>query len=233
MHAFSLSVACAVTIVLTVNVAKADEPPDAERAAVLFEEGRRWMAAEDYADACPKLAESQALSPAADTAFDLGICYRKASQAAFKAAHDLAGPPEQAGPANYAPSLASAPVAEAQGGGQTQRIVGLTIGGVGVAGLIAGVITYAIAKSEEDGTTAGCSNSGFQFTGCTAAGISQLSSAHQLGAASAVTLVASGVALGTGAVVFFTAPRSRTSSGVVVGLGPSTEGAGLSLAGRF
>ena len=48
------------------------------------------MAAGDYAAACPKLAESQSLEPAADTALDLGICYQNASQAAFKLAHDLA-----------------------------------------------------------------------------------------------------------------------------------------------
>jgi hypothetical protein len=45
------------------------------RAAALFtEEGRQLMAAGDYAAACPKLAESQSLEPAADTALDLGIC---------------------------------------------------------------------------------------------------------------------------------------------------------------
>jgi hypothetical protein len=39
--------------------------------------------------------------------------------------------------------------------------------------------------------------------------------------------------LGTGAIVFFTAPKSKTSTGAVVGVGPASEGAGLSFAGRF
>ena len=95
MRSSLLSAAGGLTLLLTARVAGADEAPDAVRAAALFTEGRRLMALEYYADACPKLAESQALDPAPDTAFDLGICYEKASQAAFKAAHEMAQPPSK------------------------------------------------------------------------------------------------------------------------------------------
>jgi hypothetical protein len=77
-------------VLLFVHVANADDKPDA---AALFAEGRRLMAAEDYAAACPKLAESQALDPQPDTALDLALCYQGASRIAFEAARDLARPP--------------------------------------------------------------------------------------------------------------------------------------------
>ena len=96
-----------------------------------------------------------------------------------------------------------------------------------MAGLLAGVITYAVAQSGWDNAKADCVNGA-----CAPANVSQLASAHELGAASAITLVASGVALGTGAIVFFTAPKSRTSAGATVGLGPAAEGTGLSFAER-
>jgi hypothetical protein len=44
-------------------------------AQVLFEDGKRLMARGQWADACPKLADSQRLSPAIGTAFNLADCY--------------------------------------------------------------------------------------------------------------------------------------------------------------
>jgi hypothetical protein len=180
------------------------------------------MAAEDYAAACPKLAESQALYPAADTAFDLGICYEKASQAAFKAAHELAPPSEPGSGTVSAPSLALTP--EPPKPGQTQRVVGLTTGGVGLAGIVTGVVTAVMAKSATDKMAVMCFNNQ-----CPPAGMSQYESAQHLTTASDISFIAGAAALGAGALVFFTAPTSKT----VVGMGPATEGAGLSVAGRF
>lgn len=72
MRTISLSVGVTLGCVLFAGAAKADDKSDPIRAARLFDEGRRLMIAADYAGACPKLAESQALDPAPDTAFDLG-----------------------------------------------------------------------------------------------------------------------------------------------------------------
>lgn len=227
-----LSAAVALAVVLAAGVASADESPvdnpyksDAVRAAALFADGRRLLAAEDYAAACAKLAESQALDPAADTALDLGICYQKASEAAFRAANALAPPPDQG--TVSAPSLAVAPEAEAPRPGHTQRVVGLAIGGVGVAGLVAGVITGVMARSSYEKVVNPC---GATASPCNpSAGPSQFRSARDLAAASSVTLLTGVAALGAGAIVFFTAPKSKTT----VGMGPAAEGAGLSIAGRF
>jgi hypothetical protein len=48
---------------------------DVATAQVLFDEGRRRVARHDYEGACPKLAESQRLSPAIGTEFNLADCW--------------------------------------------------------------------------------------------------------------------------------------------------------------
>jgi hypothetical protein len=51
------------------------EPADPVAAQALFDQGRAQMARGEYAEACPKLEESQRLSPAAGTAFNLAECW--------------------------------------------------------------------------------------------------------------------------------------------------------------
>ncbi|HEX3345801.1 MAG TPA: hypothetical protein VHS09_14555 [Polyangiaceae bacterium] len=67
---------------------------DVAAAQLLFDEGRRRMAQEDYAGACPKLAESQRLAPAVGTEFNLADCWEHvgklaSSWAAFLEVADL------------------------------------------------------------------------------------------------------------------------------------------------
>jgi hypothetical protein len=228
MRSFLLLATGVCTLFVATSVARADEG-DKDRAASLFAEGRRLMAAEDYAAACPKLAESQALDPAPDTAFDLGVCYQRASQSAFKAAHDLAHLPESSTAAASAPALATAPVPDEPRSGSTQRTVGLVIGGVGVAGLVVGVATAVAAKSQDDSAITTCSGVG----ACAPPAISKIESARGLADASTISFVAGAAALGTGAILFFTAPTSKPGVGASVGLGPAAEGTGLAVAGRF
>lgn len=67
---------------------------DVAAAQLLFDEGRRRIAQGDYAGACPKLAESQRLSPAVGTEFNLADCWEHvgklaSSWAAFLEVADL------------------------------------------------------------------------------------------------------------------------------------------------
>jgi hypothetical protein len=222
------SVAGVLTLVLAANLASADEASDRARAAALFLDGQRLLATEDYAAACPKLAESQALHPAQETEFVLGLCYQKASQAAFNLAHDLAPPLEPREGAVSLPVLASPPQPDAQEPGHAQRVVGITVGGVGIAGLIVGVTTAVMAKSAWDNAVSRCGASG-----CTPPNGSQLATARSLAAASSISLLAGGAAIGTGVILFFTAPQAKTSVRTGVGLGLAAEGTGLAVAGSF
>jgi hypothetical protein len=206
--------------------AKADDKSRTEKAAALFAEGRRLMSAENYAAACSKLAESQALDPEPDTAFDLGICYQKASQAAFKTARELAGGHDSTSDLAAVPSGLPAPKAGAAPPGQTQRVIGITMGGVGAAGIVAGLIVGLVAKSKYDDAASACDGSA-----CRDDMVSLSRSATQLGRASTFSFLAGAAVLAGGAVVFFTAPKTADSA--AVGLAPAAESAGLSIAGRF
>ncbi len=51
-------------------------------ATALFDEGRKLMAQHHYADACPKLAESQRIAPSGGTLINLAECYEHGGQTA-------------------------------------------------------------------------------------------------------------------------------------------------------
>jgi hypothetical protein len=88
-----LIVACAATSAVSSRPAHASGD-DVAAAQLLFDEGRRRMAQGDFANACPKLAESQRLSPAVGTEFNLADCWEHvgklaSSWAAFLEVADL------------------------------------------------------------------------------------------------------------------------------------------------
>jgi hypothetical protein len=87
----ALGLACALVIEAVVRPARA-EPTAADRstAQALFDEAGKLAAAQRWAEACPKLAESQRLDPAMGTQFYLAKCLERVGRLATAWAHYLA-----------------------------------------------------------------------------------------------------------------------------------------------
>ena len=75
--------AAAVTLLVT-GVARAQTPTAAQTqlAQTLFDEAKKLMAENNFAQACPKLAESQHLDPSGGTLLHLGICHESQGKVA-------------------------------------------------------------------------------------------------------------------------------------------------------
>ena len=70
-----------MALVASSPMARADGA-NAAAAEALFSEGRRLMNAGDFANACPKFADSERLDPSVATLLNLGACYEKAGRTA-------------------------------------------------------------------------------------------------------------------------------------------------------
>lgn len=82
LRTVALGVATAFSVALLAPGAWAQGAAPQAAAQALFEEGRRLMAAGEFAQACPKFAESQKLDPGAGTLVNLAACYERQGQTA-------------------------------------------------------------------------------------------------------------------------------------------------------
>jgi hypothetical protein len=77
-----VTAAAALAVTLASGSAFAQSASDQAAAEALFKQGRGLMTAGQYADACPKFAESQRLDPAPGTLLNLATCYERNGQIA-------------------------------------------------------------------------------------------------------------------------------------------------------
>jgi hypothetical protein len=116
----------------------------------------------------------------------------------------------QASPATPPPP--SEPPPPPPSDGSTQRTIGLVAGGVGIAGIAVGSIFGVMAMGSESSSKNLCPTSA-----CTsAAAVSDDSNAKSQATVSTVAMIAGGVVLATGAVLFFTAPKAKSATGIRV-----------------
>lgn len=110
------------------------------------------------------------------------------------------------------------------GNGSTQRTLGLGLGALGLVGIAAGTVAGLRALQEQKDAANAC---GGVYPQCSSANQSTVRSANdaaQTFATIATTsFVAGGVALASGALLYFTAPRTRVR--VAASVGPGSVGA--------
>jgi hypothetical protein len=116
--------------------------------------------------------------------------------------------PPPASPAPPPPSEQPPP----QSAGSTQRTIGLVAGGAGIVGIAVGSVFGVMAMGSESSSknlcpTSACSN---------AAAVSDDSNARSQATVSTVAMIAGGVVLAAGAVIFFTAPKARSATAIRV-----------------
>ncbi len=91
--------------------------------------------------------------------------------------------------------------------GNSQRMIGLALGGVGLAGVAVGSVAGLIAISKNDEALTHCDG-----TLCDARGLSLTTSARSSAAISTIGFGVGGAALATGVVLYLTAPSNKSTS---------------------
>jgi hypothetical protein len=113
-------------------------------------------------------------------------------------------------PAPFAPAEPLPPAPQERGEGTSRRTVGLVLGGVGLAGLAAGIVTGAFVFAEKGSLETLCNDRYPQCGSMATSANHDYSTARSLGVVSDVGFIAGGAALVTGAVLYLSAPRSRS-----------------------
>jgi hypothetical protein len=129
--------------------------------------------------------------------------------------------PQETAPAPAPPGAEAHPAGG--GDGSTQRMIGLTLGGVGGVGVVVGAIFGIVAKSTFDhahnsecGPAANYSDS----RTCSPQGASDVQSAYGQATVSTVAFIAGAALLAGGASLYLTAPRGAPAVATSVGVGP-------------
>lgn len=114
--------------------------------------------------------------------------------------------------------------------GKTQRILSFAAMGAGVVGLGVGTVFGFLAKSKLDASNNGPCDS---TNHCTSEGLDDRKSAESMATVSTIGFIAGGVLAAGGVVLFLTAPRAPTATGLKLSPAPLTGGAGALFSGSF
>ena len=138
-------------------------------------------------------------------------------------------PPPPATPLSSPATPSAAPASEGSAASPL-KTVGLVVGGVGVAGLVAGGIFGVIAISKNSSANSGhCGGSFGGANECDATGVSLRSDAVNAGNVSTIALIAGGVLAAGGATMWLVAPGGHVQAAPAVG----TSGGGFIVRGNF
>ena len=108
-----------------------------------------------------------------------------------------------------APSEAVPPATSGASASSSQRVSAVVVGGLGVAGVVAGIITAAVAKSKYDTSLQHCESLNHNL--CDETGVTDRNDARTAGDVSTVAFIAGGVAIAGGLVLWITAPNGTKS----------------------
>jgi hypothetical protein len=135
-------------------------------------------------------------------------------------------------PGTPSPTPDEAPTSSGLG---TQRLIGLTVGGVGVVGIGLGAVFGLLASSAWSDAKAACNGDPGHCTGNQTAANADHSTTETDAAVSTIGFVAGGVLVAAGAVLFFTGHRREGSPPPSVSVAPSVGPgqAGVMLGGVF
>lgn len=145
----------------------------------------------------------------------------------------LAPPPSPAlAPApSPSPLPTEPPSPEPPDPGKTRRFVGLGLGAAGVVGVGIGSVFGIIAKQRFDASNASQCNASTDR--CYPPGFPMRKSAESAATASDIAFAIGGVFVAAGAVVYFTAPKAPSATGIVVAPAPTVGGGGAILRATF
>ena len=119
----------------------------------------------------------------------------------------------------------------AQPSSSGQRTIGVVVGGVGLAALVAGGVFGFVAKSNNDSAKSHC----LTDSACNAQGLSLTTSAEHAATLSTIGFVAGGIAAAAGVVLYLTAPSDSHRRAAQVRISPLVGAtlAGASVGGEW
>jgi hypothetical protein len=132
--------------------------------------------------------------------------------------------PPSVAPAPASPAPDQTPATETANAGHGRRVLGLTVGGVGAAGVVVGGIFGGLGFSSWSSASSACPSNNH----CSTTAANDRSNAVTFATVSDIGFIAGGILVATGLTLYLTAPRDKAPRA-----GLQVTPGGFSVAGRF